>query len=376
MSHIIGSDVSSLRHVNRAGALQRLRRAPDEFQTAADVAEPLGLSRPTAARLLTDLAESGWAELQLAHTGSAGRPARTFRLNRRHGLVAAVDVGANDVLVAIADLSGEVLKRSYAPHGFPSSATHMSAWVEAALGQLLRELREADDVRGQLLAVSISIPATVDRQGVIHPQSDSPAWATQELAQSLQLAFGDLGEPTVRFDSAPTAALRAELEHGELRQYQNGVFVLAGDITGVAPLINDAPYLGAGGAAGAIGGLHGVDWSRATDTVLQHTGAQNLDELVAWGLAGRPEAIEALRSYTQDLTSGVEVLVRSFDPAVLVLGGCLAPAGNLVLEPLGAALERRLGAPPPRMVCARVDHVDAPALGGLAAALAAVEWGT
>ncbi|RKW70472.1 ROK family transcriptional regulator [Galactobacter caseinivorans] len=372
MSHIIGSDVSSLRHVNRAGALQRLRRAPDDFQTAADVAEPLGLSRPTAARLLTELAESGWAELQLAHTGSAGRPARTFRLNRHHALVAAVDVGANNVLVAIADLSGEVLQRSYAPHGFPDSATEMSDLVAGSLRQLLKELRGPDGEWEQLLAVSVSVPATVDRQGVIHPQSDSPSWATQELADRLRRAISG---PTVRFDSAPTAALRAELEHGELRRYEDGVFVLAGDITGVAPLVNQVPYLGAGGAAGAIGGLHGVDWRHATDAVLQRTGAHNLDELVSWGLQERPDAIAALRSYTQDLTSGVEVLVRSFDPAVLVLGGCLAPAGHLVLEPLGEALELKLGAPPPRMVCARVDHVDAPVLGGLAAALAAVEWG-
>lgn len=372
MSHIVGSDVSSLRHVNRAGALQRLRCAPDAFQTAADVAEPLGLSRPTAARLLTELAESGWAELQLAHTGSAGRPARTFRLNRHYALVAAVDVGANNILVAIADLAGQVVQRSYSPHGHPATALHMSALVASALRQLLSQHTGRDDAWDSVLALSISLPATVNRQGQIHPQSDSPEWATQELADRLRQGFS---ETTVRFDSAPTAALRAELEHGELRNQGDGVFVLAGDITGAAPLVNNTPYLGSGGAAGAIGGLHGVDWRRATDAVLQRTGAQNLDELVSWGLEGRPDSAEALRDYTQDLTSGVEVLVRSFDPAVLVLGGCLAPAGNLVLEPLGAALEQRLGAPPPRVVCARVDHVDAPVLGGLAAALAAVKWG-
>ncbi|WP_158588229.1 ROK family transcriptional regulator [Galactobacter valiniphilus] len=372
MPQIIGSDVSSLRHVNRDGALQHLRRTPDSVFTASDIADGLGLSRPTAARLLTELSESGWATLELAHSGSAGRPTRTFTINRRRRLVAALDLGANNLLAAVADLSGTVLRRHYAPHGHPGSAELMAQQAAAAL---LRLVEEETGPHGGLSSVVVSLPATVDRDGRILPWSDSPAWATAALPSLLGELLQELPGLRLRFEGVPLAAAEAELQHGELQAGEDAVFVLAGDITGVAPLIEGRPYRGATGAAGAIGGLDSVDWRAATAAVLEETGAQTLDELVASGLAGDSDAAAALSRYAEHLAPGVEVLVRAFDPARLVLGGCLAPAQELVLGPLGAALGRTLGTTP-TMVCASVDHVDAPMLGGLSAALDHVEWGT
>lgn len=371
MSQFIGSDVSSLRHINRAGALQRLRREPEVFHTAADLAAPLGLSRPTVARLLTELVESGWAELRLAHTGAAGRPTRTFRLHRDHARVAAVDAGANNVLVAIADLGGSIVDRSYAPHGHPASAATMAALIRRQLLELLRAAAGPQT----LASIVISVPAPVDRDGALRPHPDAPAWATPELPELVRGALREWPEATLRFESAPLAALRAEAEDGALDGDEDALFILAGEITGVAAQVNGAPYRGAAGEAGAIAGLPGVDWRGSTTELLEHTGAASLDELVRWALAGRSDAREALPGYARELCAGLEILVRAFDPAVVVLGGCLAPAGDLVLNPLGRALGEALGREAPRLVCARTDHVDAPVLGGLAAALAAVGWG-
>lgn len=376
MPQIVGSDVTSLRHVNRAGALRCLRRTPDAFLTATTVAQDLELSRPTAARLLTELVESGWAELKLAHTGSAGRPARTFRLQRRHGLVAAIDLGVNNLLVVTADLAGDVVRRSYTPHRHPDSAEAMAEITAAALRQALTEQAAGDAPGyGDLLAVSVSVPATVGRDGALRPWVDSPAWADDELAAALLSRFRADGHPVPELHGSPAAALRAELSRGTLREHEDGVFVLAGDVTGVAPLLDGAPYLGAHGGAGAISGLPGVDWRGATAQVLAATGTTTLDELVAQGLAGHDDAVAALARYARDLAPGLEVLARSFDPAVMVLGGCLAPAGELVLASLRETMAQVLGETAPRLRCAEVDHVDAPALGGLSAALDAVDWG-
>ena len=371
MPHLIGSDVSSLRHVNRDGALQYLRRTPDTAFTASDIADGLGLSRPTAARLLTELSESGWAKLQLAHSGSAGRPTRTFTVNRRRRLVAALDLGANNLLAAVADLSGTVLRRHYAPHGHPATAQAMAEAAAQAVSALLEEETES---HGGLSSVVVSLPATVDRSGRVLPWIDSPTWATDELPAVFGGLLGGFSGLSLHFEGAPLAAAEAELQHGELHAGEDAVFVLAGDITGVAPLVEGRPYRGATGAAGAIGGLDSVDWRAATAAVLSETGAATLDDLVVAGLAGDTDAVAALSCYAHHLAPGVEVLVRAFDPARLVLGGCLAPAQALVLGPLGAALERTLGSTP-SMVCASVDHVDAPMLGGVSAALDHVEWG-
>ena len=370
--HIIGSDVSSLRHANRAAALERLRTTPERYLTASDVADQLGLSRPTAARLLTELSEQGWAHLELAHTGSAGRPARTFRLNPRRALVAAVDAGANNLLVAIADLAGTVLQKSYSPHHHPDSSAAMAELIESAVRELLQN--EAEE-HGGLQALHISVPATVDRDSKLRRWADSPAWATDELPARLLFFYCYGDHRALHLDGSPQSALRAERAHGVLQDQQDAAFILAGDITGAAPLIAGEPYRGATGAAASVGGLPGVDWHAATSAVLQRTGARTLDQLVSWGLQGREDAVAALSEYIEDLVPGIEVLIRAFDPELLVLGGCLAPAKELVLVPLGGALEKTLDSTPPRVVCANVDHVEAPVLGGLSVALASVEWG-
>lgn len=411
MPQIIGSDVTSLRHANRAAILGILRRRPFHFHAAAGVAQELGLSRPTAARQLSELADEGWAELRLAHTGNVGRPTRTFRLNPRRHLVAAVDLGANNLLVALADLSGTVVRRRYAPHGHPGSDAAMAGHAANAVRELFDELRGEERTAGRpaargatgtyggIAAVAVSLPATVDAVGGVHAWHDSPAWVTPELPALFAAALpddvvpgsvepGDAGSPqavTVRFEAAPLAALAAELAQGCLRAAdptgtaaapgpEDAVFVLAGDVTGAAPLVRGRIYRGSRGAAGDVGGLPGVGWREATDRVLGSSGAKNLDELVAWGLEGRDDSVHALRHYATDLAPGLELLVRAYDPSILVLGGCLAPAGELVRRPLAAALHRALGSEV-SLICAEVEHVDAPMLGAVSAALDDVAWG-
>jgi response regulator of citrate/malate metabolism len=61
--------------------LETVRESTGEL-TAADIAERVGISRPTAARYLVELTKSGLVELDL-HYGSAGRPAHHYRAARR-----------------------------------------------------------------------------------------------------------------------------------------------------------------------------------------------------------------------------------------------------------------------------------------------------
>ena len=61
--------------------------AAAEPTSASEIAQQLGMSRPTAQRYLTDLERRGLVELDLAY-GSAGRPIHRYRItppDRRRG---------------------------------------------------------------------------------------------------------------------------------------------------------------------------------------------------------------------------------------------------------------------------------------------------
>lgn len=60
-----------------ASVLERVRRSAAPV-SAADVAESLGISRPTAQRYLSELERRGAVELHLEY-GAAGRPTNTYR---------------------------------------------------------------------------------------------------------------------------------------------------------------------------------------------------------------------------------------------------------------------------------------------------------
>jgi response regulator of citrate/malate metabolism len=60
--------------------LETVRDSADAL-TAAEIAERVGISRPTAARYLAELTKSGLVELDL-HYGSTGRPAHHYRAKR------------------------------------------------------------------------------------------------------------------------------------------------------------------------------------------------------------------------------------------------------------------------------------------------------
>ena len=120
-------------------------------------------------------------------------------------------------------------------------------------------------------------------------------------------------------------------------------------------------HRGAHGTAGEIGhqvivadgppcgcGRHGCLESVAKSAVLAFlAGTPTAAEVFDAVEAGDPKAIEALKTVTGYLGMGLANVVAVLDPDVIVIGGGLAQAGDLLLDPLRAALHRNLSVTPP-----------------------------
>ncbi|NUR83129.1 MAG: MarR family transcriptional regulator, partial [Nonomuraea sp.] len=92
------NEVATLRAILGRGAL-----------TMARVLELTGLSRSTGEAVLDTLIADGWVrEVPPEQAGRLGRPARTFRFLAEARQVMAVEIGAHQVAVTVADLDGTV----------------------------------------------------------------------------------------------------------------------------------------------------------------------------------------------------------------------------------------------------------------------------
>lgn len=213
-------------------------------------------------------------------------------------------------------------------------------------------------------AAGFGIPCTIDRaRGV--------AVASRHLPLA-DVPFGDLmaerlGIP-VAVDNDGNATALAEHRHGAARGHGHALVLTVGTGIGGGLILGDRIYRGAQGAAGELGHVviaeegpecpgdcpgRGCLESLASGTALERDGARiaadrpdsGLGRAVAGGRAvsgalitelahdGDLAAIEALREIGAHLGVGIAGFVNVFNPEVVVVGGGVMAAGDLLLDP-------------------------------------------
>lgn len=147
----IGGDSTKLRQVNQALLLEALRRAEDP--TLADLARLTGLSLATCANIMPLMVESGEVAQLDERESRGGRPARRFRYNPSHTLVAGVLArlvrGRDHLEYFIADAAGTMLEKG--------SVAHDKVGI-AEVWDLARRLVNG---RSAVKALAVSIPGVV-----------------------------------------------------------------------------------------------------------------------------------------------------------------------------------------------------------------------
>jgi glucokinase len=282
---------------------------------------------------------------------------RVSQPNGSDGLIVGVDVGGTKVSVA-AMRDGRLGAPQIRPTDL-SSTEHLVAQFVADI----RELAAGE----QIAAVGIGIPSVVEfatgtaRSSVNIPLRDVP------LRQVLE---GELSVPVFVDNDATVAALaEAHDEHGRLN-VEHLVMLTIGTGVGGGIVIGGRPYRGATGAAGELGhtliGIAhdipmaektfpkagslealaagseldrlAVDAARANPTsALGHTLAQHGvvtgTDVVRAAHAGDAAARAALHTLARRVGIGVANVINTFDPNVVVIGGGVSAAGDLLLIP-------------------------------------------
>ena len=249
--------------------------------------------------------------------------------------VFAVDLGGTKTAVALVDAAGRVAERRKLP------AQHT---LDASVAQIAGELRGRD-----VLGAGVIVPGIYNERTGSAWAPNLWGWDEVPLRERLSAAI----QVPVTIDSDRAGYVLGEQWLGAARGFQDIVFVAVGTGIGVGVISEGRIVRGARGIAGSAGWM-AVDprwreeyaqagsweWEAAGPAVARRAGMESGEGVAAAARAGDARVLEALRLTAEYLAMGVANLISIFDPEMVVLGGGLMNAADLLLEPLRAGVPR------------------------------------
>jgi glucokinase len=251
-----------------------------------------------------------------------------------------LDVGGTNIKLALLE-GGEVVERAEAP-------TLSEQGPEAVLLRLVELGRTA----GRVESVGVAWPGLIDADGaaVLLPNLHG-AWAGRRLREPLEDGFG---QPVQLVNDGHAFAL-AEATLGAGRGAANVMCVVCGTGIGGGLVLGGRLHLGPEARAGEFGhhtvseeglpcecGNRGcLELYAGARAIAAAAGAPTFDEALARARAGDLQARDALHRAGELVGLAIANVLIFLAPDRVVVGGGVANAGQLLLEPLRASVRDR-----------------------------------
>jgi glucokinase len=272
-----------------------------------------------------------------------------------------VDVGGTKVLGVAVDADGELV-------GEPSKVPTPKggdAIVDAIVTTVTRLAGETSEVA----SLGVGLPGLVDRRGVLRMGPNVP----DVVDYPFRAALSDRLDRPVTVDNDATCAMWAEHERGVARGFDDVLLVALGTGIGGGLFIGGQLQRGTHGFAGEPGHVvvdpggplcpcgrrgcwerfaSGSGLGRLAREYAQANRGHRMVELAGGdaeevkgehvtraAAEGDPEALEVIREFGWWFALGIANFVNLLDPALVVVGGGLIEAGELLLEPARVAFK-------------------------------------
>ncbi|MEO8263120.1 MAG: ROK family protein [Pseudolysinimonas sp.] len=391
---LAGGTATTLRQRNSSAVLDIVRRASTPLRVA-EIAQAASLSRPTVETVAEGLLDQDWlllADADDAGAPSVGRPARLYRFNERAGFVLGVDVGAHSVTVAIGDLRGGIVateRHRVAPELPAIERLAATSDVIAAL------IAHTGIARSDILAMTVGTPGTVspatDRVGL---SPGMPGWPEVDVVGALAASV----DCAIELENDANLAAVGERARGIGAGCADMVFLLLGERLGAGIIANDALVRGRNGAAGELGYVpvrgardrdprFGPLESRVNASALVRMGLRAAAEHPDSALAASAElsagdvtlaatrgdayASGLVRRLARRIAHGIAPTLLTLNPELLVVGGGVSLAGEVLRSALASAITKVVLYPPEVRLSALGD--EAVVLGAVTQSLERVE---
>jgi predicted NBD/HSP70 family sugar kinase len=343
-----GVRASDVRASNDRAVLARLLDVGP--QTASEIAQATGMTAPTVAAGLRALETAGLVGARGRRAGRAGKPPMVWGIAESAGAVMSLDVGTRLVRIQVDRIDGQRILQHHEPTSDPGAESTL-----AAIERCMRVFRkEADLDAADLRAVVLGSPGiVVGGHGGIELAQNLPGWSSSGIVRALRDLLGAalviekdvhlaaraeaaLLDPEVRGDFVTLTVGRgvgaAVVIDGRLRTGHRDVAGEIGYLTVEAPGSETAEPP-EGGVPDRRGGRTTLEDLASSTGVLARARARGLEHedvasLADAARAGDADALAVLEHEARLLARGLEALVLSADPKVVVLTGSVGLAGG------------------------------------------------
>lgn len=341
---------SALREANSARLLEAVRRFGGITQV--ELADATGLSPATVSTIVKHLLAAGAVETRT--TTRSGRRAQLVTLAHKSGLLVGVHVGMRALEIAVADSGFNIL----AQQTMPLPPDHRLDTTLDRTALLTVELVEGlGSTTSEILGIGIGVPAPIDPiAGTIRDQGLMKGWGDVPIAD---LVSARLNTAVVVDNDCNMAAL-GEARFGAARGYRDVLYVHSSYGTGAGLIVGGELHRGPRGTAGEIGhvmidpqgpicrcGSRGcldtlVGVQALIDSLRISQGPLSLRDMLDKASAGDPGCRQVIADAGAAIGVAVANLAVVLNPEIVIVGGELAQAEDVFLEPIRSAVNRRV----------------------------------
>jgi glucokinase-like ROK family protein len=358
MTNPFSADQDIVRRINKSLVLNTLRlHAPI---SRAEVAKITGLNRSTISNIVASLIEDGLVYEQETKASPIGRPSISISLKPDGGAVIGVEIGVDFISVLLTDFIAQPIWQQSITSNPLKSKFEILAAAEELIDQAIAE---SDQRQLRLLGIGVGLPGLVNvKQGELI-FAPNLKWKDLPLRQMWNQHFH---LPVFLENEANLSAL-GEYYFGTAKHIDNFIYLSSGIGLGAGIIIGGKLFRGGHGYAGEIGHIQRdpngdrcgcgrigcwetqvgpqpvlqkirKTWSEQPNLALPSDVSANLENLtfqnaVDAALNGNDVCLRAFQEVAGHLASGITDLVNVFNPELVVIGGTLGQARE-ILEPV------------------------------------------
>ncbi|MFD4439447.1 ROK family protein [Nocardia sp. NPDC058519] len=338
---------TALRDQNRARVVDELRRQGQATQ--ADLSRATGLAPATISNIVRDLAGVGSLRIE-KRSGKRN----SVRLTGGSGFVVGVDLGYRHLTVGISDLTHHVVARTHTALPVGLSADHA---MDHARRLVDTALDEAGIERAGVVGAALGLPAPIDRTtGHVGSPSILPGWVGVDASTLVATALA-LPVRVVVDNDANLGAL-AEHQWGAGSGTTDMVYLKLSEGIGAGLIVGGRLHCGFGGTAGEVGhttvdefgavcrcGNRGcletvVSARHVVSLLAPIQGDLSIEEVVRRAIAGDRAFVRVLDDVGRQVGTAVAGVCSVLNPELLVLGGELAEAAQILIPSIQRVVDR------------------------------------
>jgi predicted NBD/HSP70 family sugar kinase len=323
--------------------------------TAAQIARYTGLARSTISTAVNNLKESRVVvetEQDVSGKNTAGRPGMLLTLNPLGGTCIGIHLGYDDIQIVVADVSHTFIAERKFDLGVDYAPKDAIAPLKYAFSSFYKENGLA---LTSFLGVGVSVSGPVRPDGVLQRGGILPIWAGTNIRE----LFASVFDKPVFVDNESNCAAIAEMKWGAARGERDFVLFKMDVGVGGAIVSNGAIVNGIAGGGGEFGhvsinpegelcrcGNRGclelyASFVKPLEQLSRvHKKQMTMDDAIALAEAGDAGALRMINDVGEYGGRGLAMVGTMLNPPLIIVGGRMALAGDLLLKPMQNAFQR------------------------------------